>query len=122
MMPKEPVILDAEGKSLGRIATEAATLLRGKMDPSFERHILPSQRVVITNAAQVRVTGKKMLQRTRERYSGYPGGLKRIPYQTSFRKSPSKFVIEAIAGMIPRNRLKKEILKHLTVYDTTSKK
>lgn len=117
----DPIILNAEGKSLGRVASEAAHFLRGKGSASYERHAMPQQRVVITNAARVRVTGNKMLLEKRERYSGYPSGLKTIPYQTLFKKSPSKFVTEAVAGMIPRNRLKKEILKNLTVYERDQK-
>lgn len=115
-MQKEPVIIDAKGRSLGRVASEAALFLRGKTSPSFERHITPSQRLVIKNAAQIRVTGKKMLQESRERYSGYPGGLKHVMYQTIFKKDPRELVRKAITGMIPRNRLRKDILKHLTIY------
>ncbi|MEK7150967.1 MAG: 50S ribosomal protein L13 [Patescibacteria group bacterium] len=117
----EPIILNADGRSLGRIATEAATLLRGKTHPEYQPHILPTQKVIITNAARVRVTGNKMLKGKREKYSGYPGGLKMISYQATFDKSPSKFIIQAIEGMIPRNRLRKEILKNLSVYATDQK-
>ncbi|MDA1334601.1 MAG: 50S ribosomal protein L13 [bacterium] len=115
-MSQEPVILDARGKSLGRVASEAAGILRGKTNVNFEFHTLPEERVVITNASRIRVTGSKMKDEKHERYSGYPGGLKEIPYERSFKKDPAKFVANSVAGMIPRNRLKKEILKHLTVY------
>jgi large subunit ribosomal protein L13 len=121
-MSKDLITIDAAGKSLGRIASQVAGLLRGKGSPDFQPNIISSQRVVITNAAQVRVTGKKLLQRTTERYSGYPSGLKKIPYQRTFKKSPSEFIKNAVSGMIPRNRLKKEILKHLTIYDTGQEK
>ncbi len=110
------VILDARGRSLGRVCSQAAQLLRGKMDPSFERHIAPRQKVIITNAAHIRFSGRKFDQRTRERYSGYPGGLKLIPYQREFKKNPATFVTRSVAGMIPRNRLRKNILKNLTIY------
>ena len=118
---QEPIILNADGRSLGRVAFEAASLLRGKGSPAYERHILPIQKVIITNATRIRVTGNKMLKGKREKYSGFPGGLKMIPYHTTFEKSPSKFIIQAIEGMIPRNRLRKEILKNLSVYATDKK-
>lgn len=121
-MPKDLITIDAAGKSLGRIASEVAHLLRGKGSPDYQPNIVSSQKVIIKNAAKVRVTGKKLLQRTTERYSGYPGGLKNIPYQRSFKKSPSEFIKRAVSGMIPHNRLKKEILKHLTIYDADQEK
>ena len=115
-MTKDPVILDAKNKSLGRLASEVASLLRGKMDPNFERHVKPTQKVVVKNAKLVRVTGRKMEQESHEKYSGYPGGFKRVPYATTFAKDPRKLIEIAVAGMIPNNRLKKEILKNLTIY------
>ena len=121
-MQKDLITIDAAGKSLGRIASKAASLLRGKGSPDYQPNVLSGQKVVIKNAAQVRVTGKKLLQRSTERYSGYPSGLKNIPYQRSFKKSPSEFIKHAVSGMIPRNRLKKEILKHLTIYDAGQEK
>lgn len=115
-MKKTAVTLDAKNKSLGRIASEAANILRGKTDPAFERHVAPDQKVIIKNASLVRVTGRKMLQEGRERYSGYPGGLRKVSYQETFNKDPRKLLEQAIAGMIPSNRLKKDILKNLTIY------
>src|SRR3989344_2317655 len=106
------ITLDARGRSLGRVSSEAAAYLRGKMSPSFERHIMPNQKVVIVNAASVRFSGRKLAQRTRERYSGYPSGLKNIPYSIEFARNPTKFIEKTIAGMLPRNRLKKQILKN----------
>lgn len=116
MAQPETIILDARGKSLGRVASEAASILRGKTAPTYERHIMPQHRVVITNASSVRLTGKKLSQRTREQYSGFPGGLKKISYEKTFKKDPREFIRRAVEGMIPRNRLRKEILKHLTIY------
>ncbi|MBI4121557.1 MAG: 50S ribosomal protein L13 [Candidatus Ryanbacteria bacterium] len=115
------VTLDAAGKALGRVSSEAASLLRGKKSPAFERHEKPSQKVVIVNAARVRFSGKKLLQRSRERYSGYPGGLKLVPYKVEFNKNPAKFLERAIAGMLPRNRLRKSMLKNLTIYVSDKK-
>jgi len=118
MEQKRPniITLDARGRSLGRVSSQAAAYLRGKMSASFERNAMPRQKVIILNAAEVRFTGRKLAQRTRERYSGYPSGLKNIPYSVEFKKSPSKFIEKAISGMLPRNRLKKQMLKNLTIY------
>ncbi|MBI2052784.1 MAG: 50S ribosomal protein L13 [Candidatus Ryanbacteria bacterium] len=115
-MEKQAAILDAKGKSLGRIASEAALWLRGKRDPKFLPYKKPEQKVIIKNAAAVRITGRKLKDEARERYSGFPGGLKSIPYERVFTKDPSKLVRQAVAGMIPRNKLKRDILKNLTIY------
>ena len=115
-MQKEITIIDAEGKSLGRVASQAARLLRGKEVASYERHIIPSQCVVIKNAALIRFTGRKFREEAIERYSGYPGGLRKVSYETTFKKDPRRVVENAISGMIPRNRIKKSILKNLTIY------
>jgi large subunit ribosomal protein L13 len=115
-MARELIIIDAEGRALGRVASEAAYALRGKTDPSFESNLVPDQKVIITNAGRIRITGKKLRESMRERYSGYPGGLKQIPYERDFKKDPREFMRRTITGMIPRNRLRKDILKNLTIY------
>ncbi|OGZ44663.1 MAG: 50S ribosomal protein L13 [Candidatus Ryanbacteria bacterium RIFCSPHIGHO2_12_FULL_47_12b] len=109
-------IVDAKGRALGRVASEAAVILRGKRTPRFERHTVPEETLVIVNARHIKLTGNKLKGRFRERYSGYPGGLKRISYQTTFNKDPRELLRQAISGMIPRNRLKKHIMKNLTIY------
>jgi len=109
-------VLDAKGKSLGRLASEATVILRGKHQAAFERNVAPKHKVTIINAKFVRLSGNKMQQEARERYSGYPGGLKKIRYEVTFKKDPRELVRQAISGMIPRNRLKKGIMKNLTVY------
>ena len=108
--------MDAKGKSLGRVASIAALYLRGKNSASYERYAAPRQKVIIKNASSIRVTGKKMQKEAHERYSGYPGGLKKIPYERVFKKDPTLFVRRAVSGMIPRNRLRKDILKNLTIH------
>lgn len=115
-MDTKIVILDAKGKSLGRVASEAASCLRGKRLPSYMPHIPPQEKVLIKNAGLVRVTGRKIDQEFRERYSGYPGGLKRITYRRTFEKDPRELIRMAVSGMIPRNRLKKSIMQNLTIY------
>ncbi|HEY4477376.1 MAG TPA: 50S ribosomal protein L13 [Candidatus Paceibacterota bacterium] len=115
-MERKTVVLDAKGKSLGRVASEAASFLRGKRTPSYAPNKVSGEKVIIKNSALVRVTGRKMGQEARERYSGYPSGLKKIPYKVTFAKDPREFIRKAVSGMIPRNRLKKEIMKNLTIY------
>lgn len=110
------ITLDAKGRSLGRVASEAALYLRGKRDPAYRGYTMPTQKVVVENAGHVRVTGHKMIQEKHERYSGYHSGLKKISYEVLFKKDPTEFVRRAISGMIPRNRLKKNILKNLTIH------
>ena len=117
-MKGDTIIIDARGRSLGRVASEAASHLRGKSDPRVERHLKPQTRVIVKNANLVRVTGKKMIQEKRERYSGYPGGLKRIPYRETFAKDSRKLLSHAIFGMLPKNRLTKGIMKNLIIYGT----
>lgn len=112
----EPIILDATGKSLGRIASLAASHLRGKLRPQYERHLKPDNKVVIINVSKVRITGNKLKERTYERYSGYPGGLKRIPYEKVFKKDPRELMKRVVSGMIPRNRLRKHVLKNLEIH------
>jgi large subunit ribosomal protein L13 len=108
--------IDAKGKPLGRIATEAAHVLRGKANTSFQRHTKPADKVVIKNAKHLVLTGRKIMQGSNERYSGYPSGLKRVKYETTFEKDPRELVRNAVSGMLPRTRLKKDILKNLTIY------
>lgn len=115
-MERKTVVLDAKGKSLGRVASEAASFLRGKRTPSYAPNKVSGEKVIIKNSALVRVTGRKMDQEAHERYSGYPSGLKKIPYKVTFAKDSREFIRKAVSGMIPRNRLKKEIMKNLTIY------
>ncbi len=110
------ITIDAKGRVLGRLASEVAICLRGKKSPTYERHHAPTQKVIIRNADLIRISGKKLTQEGRERYSGYPSGLKVVPYKTLFQKDTKAFVRSAIAGMIPRNRLRKDILKNLTIF------
>lgn len=108
--------IDAQGKTIGRIASQAAHILMGKNSPSFERHIAPQARVRIINAGQASVTEKKKDETTFRTYSGRPGGLKEVSMSDMIAKKGLAAVVEnAVHGMIPNNKLKKEILKHLTV-------
>lgn len=109
-------IIDAANRPLGRVATEAARLLRGKHKPEFTPHIDTGDHVIILNAEKVVLTGRKLEQKFYYRHSGYPGGLKKIDYATMLEKQPEKVMYMAVRGMLPHNRLGRATLKKLRVY------
>lgn len=109
-------LIDATGKPMGRVATEAAKLLRGKGKTIFTPHVDTGDHVVIINAAKVRLTGTKPSKKIYRYHTGYPGGLKEINYKTLLAKNPEKAVFKAVEGMIPHNRLGRQMLKRLRVY------
>ncbi len=109
-------VIDAAGRPLGRVATEAARLLRGKHKPEFTPHLDTGDHVIVLNAGKVALTGRKLEQKFHYRHSGYPGGLKKIDYATMLEKRPEKAVYLAIRGMLPHNRLGRAMLKKLRVY------
>lgn len=110
-------VLDASGAILGRLATQAATILRGKHKPIFAPHVDTGDHVIVINAAKVRLTGRKREQKVAYRHSGYPGGLKETPYTVLLAERPSRAVEKAVRGMLPRNRLGRQMLSKLKVYD-----
>jgi large subunit ribosomal protein L13 len=109
-------IIDAAGRPLGRVATEAARLLRGKHKAIFTPHIDTGDHVLVLNASKVILTGKKPQQKIYYRHSGYPGGLKKTDYTTMLAEKPEKAVYLAVRGMLPHNRLGRAMLKKLRVY------
>jgi len=110
--------IDAKGRSLGRVASEAALLLRGKDSPSFERHIVPENKVRIINTRLVLVSGNKIKQKTYTRYSGYPGGLKQEKMENFIsRKGKGEAIKKAIYGMLPKNKLRRIMIKNLEIID-----
>jgi large subunit ribosomal protein L13 len=109
-------VLDADGRPLGRLASETAQLLRGKHRPTFSPHLDNGDFVVIVNAAKVKVTGNKMQQKLYYRHSGYPGGLKEIPLPRLLERHPERVIQQAVKGMLPHNRLGRRLLGHLKVY------
>ncbi len=113
---KQPYVIDAAGKALGRIATEAATLLRGKHAPDYTPYHIPKQRVVIINAAKLTVSGSKRTTKIYTRYSGYPSGLKRISFERMFAKDPRRVLRHAIRGMLPANKLRSRMITNLTIH------
>ncbi len=109
-------VIDAEGKVLGKIATEAAELLMGKNKAMFTRNIDTGDYVVVTNAAKVKVTGKKLEQKMYYRHSGYPGGFRAVPLAEMLAKKPEAVIEHAVKGMLPQNKLGDAMIKKLKVY------
>lgn len=109
-------IVDAKDQTLGRIAVKIAVKLRGKDKPLFAPHVDCGDFVVVINAEKIKVTGDKMESKKYYRHSGYPGGLKTTPLKDLMVKKPTEALKKAIAGMIPANRLKKNILAKLKIY------
>jgi large subunit ribosomal protein L13 len=108
--------IDATDVVLGRLATQAATLLRGKHKPIYAPHIDTGDFVVIVNCAKVALTGNKRETKVAYRHSGFPGGLRSTPYSELLDKNPEKAVEKAIKGMLPHNTLGRNMLKKLKVY------
>lgn len=109
-------VVDAEGKTLGRLAAEVAKVLRGKNKPDFTPHVDTGDHVIVINAEKVRVTGKKLLQKTYFRHSGYPGGSTFTTLQNMLEKRPERVVEVAVRGMLPKNRLGDQMYRKLNVY------
>ena len=109
-------LIDADGRTLGRLATEVATLLRGKRKPEFTPFIDCGDFVVIVNAEKINVTGKKIEQKKYYSHSGYPGGLKEKTLKELMEKNPVEVIKKAVQGMIPGNKLGQAVRKKLKVY------
>ena len=112
-------IVDADGQTLGRLATQIATLLIGKNKPAYSPNVLCGDVVVVINAGKIVVTGKKMTDKMYYRHSGYPGGLKEASFAELMEKDPSLVINHAVAGMLPKNKLQPLMLKNLKVYATS---
>jgi len=110
------IFFDAKGRILGRMATEIAKILMGKDKSDFVRHLDIGDHIVVVNAAQISVTGKKLGQKLYHRHSGFPGGMKVTVLGDLLAKSPEKVIISAVSGMLPDNKLHDRMLKHLHVY------
>ncbi len=109
-------MIDASGKILGRLATEVATILMGKKKPEFVPYLDTGDFVVITNASKVKVTGKKAEDKVYARHSGYPGGLKKETFDEKLIRRPEYIIEHAVAGMLPHNRLGRQMIKKLKVF------
>ncbi len=110
------VLIDAEGKILGKMATEIAAILRGKTKPTYAPHMDVGDFVVVVNAEKVELTGRKWSQKMYYHHSGYPGGIKSISAEKLRQKRPEDIIRKAVWGMLPKNRLGRKLIKKLKVY------
>ena len=110
------VLVDANGKTLGRLATPVADMLRGKRKPEYTPHVDTGDFVVVVNAEKVHVTGDKRQAKMYRRHSGYPGGLRERSLDEMLQRRPEEVIRIAVKGMLPRNRLARQQLRKLKVY------
>ena len=113
---REWFVVDAEGQSLGRLASKIATVLRGKHKPIFTYGLDTGDFVIVVNASKVTVTGNKLTEKFYYRYSGYPGGLTAVSLRDQLVRHPDRVLEHAVWGMLPHNKLGKAMLKKLKVY------
>ena len=109
-------VVDAEGQTLGRLATQIADTLRGKRKPQYTPHVDTGDFVVVVNAEKIRVTGKKLDEKLYHRHSGYPGGLRSRPLRDELERRPTEVLRKAVKGMLPRTRLGRAQLTKLKIY------
>ncbi len=109
-------VVDATGQTLGRLATRVARMLRGKHKPTYSPSIDTGDYVIVVNAEKIHVTGRKLDQKVYYRYTGYPGGLREITLRDQLQKHPTRVVEHAVRGMLPKNRLGRQMIKKLKVY------
>ncbi|HSJ93335.1 MAG TPA: 50S ribosomal protein L13 [Gaiellaceae bacterium] len=113
---REWFVVDAEGQTLGRLATRIADTLRGKRKPTYTPHVDTGDFVVVVNAEKIRVTGNKLDQKRYYRHSGYPGGLRSRTLREQLDRQPAEVIRKAVKGMLPRNRLANRQITKLRVY------
>lgn len=109
-------LVDAKGKILGRLAAKVAAILRGKHKVIFTPNLDTGDAVIVINASEVRVTGRKAKQKVYRRYSGYPGGLREVPYETMLKNRPTTVIELAVRRMLPTGPLGRDMLKKLKIY------
>ena len=109
-------LVDAEGKTLGRLATQIADTLRGKTKPEYTPHVDTGDFVVVVNAEKIAVTGNKLEDKMYYRHSGYPGGLRARPLKDQLARQPTEVLRKAVKGMLPRNRLSRAQINKLKIY------
>jgi large subunit ribosomal protein L13 len=113
---KKWYVADAQEAVLGRLSARIASILRGKHKAIYTPHTDTGDYVIVINASKVRLTGNKLEQKTYERYSGYPGGLRSVPAKTLLAKKPEEIIKLSVKGMLPKNALGRKMLKKLKVY------
>lgn len=109
-------VIDATGKTLGRLATEVANRLRGKHKPEYTPHADTGDYIIVVNAEKVQVTGNKEADKKYHRHTGYPGGLKTVSFQEMRERRPTRTIELAVKGMMPKNRLSRQMMKKLKIY------
>jgi len=109
-------VIDATGQVLGRVATKAATILMGKHRPQYAPFLVGGTHVIILNAEKIKLTGEKMDKKVYRWHTQYPGGLKEVTARKVFESKPDKMIREAVLGMLPKNKLRKRLVKRLKVY------
>ena len=109
-------VIDAEGKVLGRLATEVSKILSGKNKPIYTPHVDTGDHVIVINADKIVLTGKKLEQKKYRYHTGYPGGLKEISYDRMVKEKPEKVIELAVKGMLPKNSLGRQMFRKLKVY------
>ena len=120
LIEKKWYLIDAEDKTLGRLATKIAHILRGKHKPEYTPHVDTGDYIVVINAEKVTVTGTKAKNKQYEHYTGYPGGLKAISFEKLQKRSPARITEKAVKGMLPKNPLGYAMLTKLKVYAGSS--
>jgi large subunit ribosomal protein L13 len=113
-------VVDAEGQTLGRLASRIAPILKGKHKPTYTPHLDCGDYVIVINADKVRVTGRKLDQKLYYRHSLYPGGLKSISLRDQLDKHPDRVLMAAVKGMLPKNKLGRQMIKKLKLYTGTA--
>lgn len=116
---KQWLLVDAEGQTLGRLASKVAKILRGKYKPSFTPHVDCGDNVVIVNAEKIQLSGNKWEDKTYTRYTGYPGGQRSTTARELLEKNPASILEKAVKGMLPKNKLGAELFRNLRVYAGT---
>lgn len=109
-------VLDADGKTLGRLATEAAMILRGKKKPSYTPFLDTGDYVIVVNAEKIHVSGNKAKEKIYKHHTGYPGGLREISFEKLQAKAPEEIILHAVKGMMPKGPLGRQMFKKLKVY------
>ena len=109
-------VVDASGKVLGRLATQIAKVLRGKHKPEFTPHADAGDHIIVVNASEIKVTGKKETDKVYHSHSGYPGGIKDVTFDKMMQKDPTRVIEIAVKGMMPKNPLGRAMLRKLKVY------
>ena len=110
------IAIDAKGQVLGRLATKIAKLLMGKGKPTYTPYVAMGDCVVVTNAREIKLTGKKLKSKVYDHYTGYPGGRREYTLEELLARKPEEILLRAVKGMLPKNRLGDRMLTHLRVY------